>query len=66
MAISVEREDLPESFVTILRFINGNQSQEIQVYKWEANAIESKVKGLSAAQVLALYNLEDKRVIASW
>ena len=56
MAISVEREDLPESFVTILRFINGNETQEIQVYKWEANAIESKVKGLSAAQVLAHYN----------
>lgn len=64
--VKVTRVDHPESFTSTLIFENENKGQEIQVYKWEANAIENKVKGMSLAQVMALYNLEDKRVIAEW
>jgi len=64
--VKVTRVDHPESFTSTLIFENENRGQEIQVYKWEANAIENKVKGMSLAQVMALYNLEDKRVIAEW
>ena len=64
--VEVTRIDHPKSFMSTLKFENGNIGQEIQVYKWEANAIETKVKTLSIAQVMALYNLEDNRVIASW
>ena len=64
--VEVTRIDHPKSFMSTLKFENGNIGQEIQVYKWEANAIETKVKTLSIAQVMALYNLEDNRVIATW
>ena len=47
-------------------FEHENTGQEIQVYKWEANAMETALKTMTAAQVLGLYNLEDKRVLAEW
>jgi hypothetical protein len=64
--VYVEREDFEESFVTILRFVNGNKGQEISVYAWEADAIESALQSLSLAQVMALYNRVGKSVIKDW
>ena len=64
--VYVEREDFEDSFVTILPFVNGNQGQEISVYAWEADAIESALQSLSLAQVMALYNRVGKSVIKDW
>jgi len=64
--VSVEREDKAKSFIAILRFIDGNEAQEIQVYKWEADAIQAKLQGLSKATVNTMYNLEGKATIKEW
>lgn len=66
MAISVEREDREKSFVTILRFINGNEAQEISVYTWEADAIQAKIQSMPIEAVLALYNKTGKQTIKTW
>lgn len=64
--VSVEREDLPESFVSILRFKNGNKAQEIQVYKWEADSIVTALQGLSFNTVNTMYNLSGKSTVKTW
>lgn len=64
--VSVEREDFEESFVTILRFIDGNKAQEIQVYAWEADNIEAALKTLPLEVVLGFYNKVGKSTIKEW
>ncbi len=64
--VSVEREDIKDSFITIMRFKDGNQAQEIQVYVWEANAIETAIQSMSLAQVTALKNTVGKQTIKEW
>ena len=64
--IKVEREDFEKSFVTTLIFTNGNEGQEIQVYAWEADAIEASLKTLPLEAVLALYNKSGKSTIKEW
>ena len=64
--VSVEREDLPQSFISILRFINGNKAQEIQVYKWEADNIVAQLQGLSLNTVNTIYNLTGKSTVKTW
>ena len=64
--VYVEREDFEDSFITILRFVNGNKAQEISVYVWEADAIEAKIQAISLAQVGQLYNKSGKSVIKDW
>ena len=66
MAISVEREDREKSFVTTLRFVNGNEAQEISVYTWEADAIQAKIQSMPIEAVLALYNKTGKQTIKTW
>jgi hypothetical protein len=64
--VKITRIDHKESFMSTFIFEHGNKGQEIQVYKWEANAMETALKTMTSAQVLGLYNLEDKRVLAEW
>jgi hypothetical protein len=64
--VSVEREDIRDSFMTIMRFKDGNHAQEIQVYVWEANAIETAIQSMSLAQVTALKNTVGKQTIKEW
>ena len=64
--VSVEREDIVGSFISILRFINGNKSQEIQVYKWEANNIVTALQGLSLNTINTMYNLTGKSTVKTW
>ena len=64
--VSVERVDKEESFITTLIFTNGNKGQEIQVYVWEADAIETALKTLSLQVVMALYNKSGKTTIKEW
>jgi hypothetical protein len=64
--VKVEREDFEESFMVTLKFTNGNQGQEIQVYAWEADAIEASLKTLPLAAVMAFYNKSGKKVIKEW
>ena len=64
--VKVEREDFDESFVTILRFIDGNKAQEIQVYAWEADIIENKLKNIDLATVNALKSKKGKKIIKKW
>ena len=64
--VSVEREDIAGSFISILRFINGNKSQEIQVYKWEANNIVTALQGLSLNTINTMYNLTGKSTVKTW
>jgi hypothetical protein len=49
-----------------MRFKDGNQAQEIQVYVWEANAIETAIQSMSLAQVTALKNTVGKQTIKEW
>jgi len=64
--VKVEREDFDESFTTILRFIDGNKAQEIQVYAWEADNIEAALKTLSLEVVMGFYNKSGKSIIKEW
>lgn len=64
--VRIEREDFEESFTTCLRFVNGNQAQEIQVYVWEADAIEAKLQALPLATVMALYNKKGSKIVKEW
>jgi hypothetical protein len=64
--MKVEREDIKGSFQTILRLIDGNESQELQVYVWEADVIVAKIQGMSKASVLALKNTVSKSVVKEW
>lgn len=64
--VKVERIDHPKSFITTLIFSNGNEAQEIQVYVWEADAIETKIQNISLQQVGALYNKEGTSVVKEW
>ena len=64
--VSVEREDIPKSFQSILRFKNGNENQEIFVYKWEADNIVAQLQGLSLNTVNTMYNLTGKSTVKTW
>ena len=64
--VKVEREDFEESFVTKLIFTDGNNGQEIQVYTWEADAIEASLKTLPLEAVLGFYNKSGKTTIKEW
>lgn len=64
--VSVEREDIPESFISILRFKNGNKGQEIQVYKWEADVIVTKLQTFTLSAINTMYNLDVKTTVKSW
>lgn len=65
MAAKIEREDIKDSFITILRLYDqtGKRAQELQVFVWEADAIETKVKNMTWATIQALSDTEGKRVI---
>jgi len=64
--VKVERVDFEDSFMVTLKFTNGNQGQEIQVYAWEADAIEASLKTLPLAAVMGFYNKSGKKVIKEW
>ena len=64
--VKVEREDFEKSFVTTLIFTDGDQGQEIQVYAWEADAIEASLKTLPLEAVLGFYNKSGKTTIKEW
>ena len=64
--VKVERVDFEDSFMTTLVFTNGNQGQEIQVYAWEADAVEASLKTLPLAAVMGFYNKSGKKVIKEW
>ena len=64
--VSVEREDIENSFITILRFKNGNEAQEISVYVWEADAIETKIKNIPLNIVNQLYTKKGTTIIKDW
>ena len=64
--VKVERVDFEDSFMTTLIFTDGNKGQEIQVYAWEADAIEVSLKSLPLAAVMAFYNKSGKTTIKEW
>jgi hypothetical protein len=64
--VKVERIDYEDSFMTTLVFTNGTQGQEIQVYAWEADAIEVSLKSLPLAAVMAFYDKTGKTTIKEW
>ena len=64
--MKVEREDIAGSFQTILRLIDGNESQELSVYIWEADIIVAKLQGMSKTSVMALKNSVNKSVVKEW
>jgi hypothetical protein len=64
--VKVERIDYEDSFMTTLVFTNGNKGQEIQVYAWEADAIEVSLKSLPLSAVMAFYDKTGKTTIKEW
>jgi hypothetical protein len=64
--VKVERVDYEDSFMTTLVFTNGNKGQEIQVYAWEADAIEVSLKSLPLSAVMAFYDKTGKTTIKEW
>lgn len=64
--VKVERIDYEDSFMTTLVFTNGNQGQEISVYAWEADNIESALKTLPLEVVMGYYNKVGKKLVKEW
>jgi hypothetical protein len=64
--VKVERIDFEDSFMTTLVFTDGNKGQEIQVYAWEADAIEVSLKSLPLSAVMGFYNKSGKTTIKEW
>ena len=64
--VKIERIDYKDSFMTTLVFTNGNQGQEIQVYAWEADSIETALKTLSLEVVMGYYNKTGKKIVKEW
>ena len=64
--VKVERIDFEDSFMTTLVFTDGNKGQEIQVYAWEADAIEVSLKSLPLSAVMGFYNKTGKTTIKEW
>lgn len=64
--VKVERIDFEDSFMTTLVFTNGNKGQEIQVYAWEADAIQVSLKSLPLSAVMGFYNKTGKTTIKEW
>jgi len=64
--VKVERIDYEDSFMTTLVFTNGNKGQEISVYAWEADNIESTLKTLPLSVVMGYYNKTGKTLVKEW
>ena len=64
--VKVERIDYENSFMTTLVFTNGNKGQEISVYAWEADNIESTLKTLPLSVVMGYYNKTGKTLVKEW
>jgi hypothetical protein len=64
--VKVERIDFEDSFMTTLVFTDGNKGQEIQVYAWEADAIQVSLKSLPLSAVMGFYNKTGKTTIKEW
>ena len=52
--------------MTTLVFTNGNKGQEISVYAWEADNIESALKTLPLSVVMGYYNKTGKTLVKEW
>ena len=64
--VKVERIDYEESFQTMLKFSDGNRSQEIIVEVWEADGIELALKEMSLETVNSFYNKSGIVTIKEW
>jgi len=64
--VSVERIDTANSFMTLLRFIDGNTTQEIQVFVWDADSIVSTLQGLTTQDMELLYGKEGTEQVIVW
>lgn len=64
--VEVERIDVPNSFQTILKFNDGNTSQEIPVFSWEADAIESKLMSIDSVTINQIYTKTGKKPVKTW
>ena len=64
--VKVERIDTKDSFITTLVFTNGNNGQEIQVYVWEADAIELALKSMPLSIVQGFYDKTGSTIVKEW
>lgn len=64
--VKVERIDQNKSFETVLKFINGNETQEIRVYVWEADAIETALQSLSLSALNQFYTKSGTTTVKEW
>lgn len=66
MAHILEREDRENSFQTLFRLINGNTSQEIYVYAWDADDQEAKLTALTHEEIESLFSRSGKTIVKEW
>jgi hypothetical protein len=64
--VKIERIDYEDSFMTTLIFTNENKGQEIQVYAWEADGIETALKSMPLSVVMGYYNKVGKTIVKEW
>jgi hypothetical protein len=64
--VKVERVDYEDSFITTLIFTDGNKGQEISVYAWEADNIETALKSMPLEVVMGYYNKKGKTTVKEW
>ncbi len=64
--VSVERIDTAKSFMTLLKFIDGNSAQEIQVFAWDADNIISTLQALSTQDMETMYDNEGTSQVMVW
>ena len=61
--MKIIREDLENSFETKLIFQDGNESNEILVYTWEADGIEEAISSMSWEQIKAYKKVKGIKTI---
>lgn len=64
--VEVERIDRPNSFITILKFKDGNAAQEIPVFIWEVDNVIQSLKKFAQKDIDDFYIKEGKETVLTW
>lgn len=64
--VEVERIDTPNSFITILKFKDGNTAQEIPVFIWEVENVIQNLKKFAQKDMDEFYIKKGTEKVLAW
>jgi len=63
--VKIERIDKAGSFETMFRISDGNTAEEIYVWAWEADNVESVLRTTSRERIQIILNKDGRKVVKS-